>query len=210
MANPILNFFFQGGPVFMVPLTVLSVLSLAIILERVHFYGRRVMLGGPGFGELGAALSKGEYETARRLCGTGLGLPGLIAGEAIGIFLSRGKKEPFRRAMEDGADRHIDMLAKRLWMLRAIGHIAPLIGLLGTVVGLTLAFGNIAEAGLSQQSVARGIAMALITTITGLSIGIPTFFAEYCLRAWSESRYRGLKILLEDLVAAHEQHGDAQ
>ena len=111
-----------------------------------------------------------------------------------------GTQQTFEQAVERSADRYTPLLAERLWMLRAIGQIAPFIGLTGTVVGLAMAFRGIAEAGLSQQSVAKGIAVALNTTIMGLIIALPTLFAEHTLRAWAQSQFRSISTFLDEIV----------
>ena len=81
-------------------------------------------------------------------------------------------------------------LGRYLTMLNTIGHIAPLLGLLGTIIGMIVAFKSIAIAGTGDPKVvAGGISQALVTTATGLVIAIPTIVAHrYLARRADGSR----------------------
>ncbi|MDG1896583.1 MAG: MotA/TolQ/ExbB proton channel family protein [Fuerstiella sp.] len=79
------------------------------------------------------------------------------------------------QAVIDGGERQISQLKTRLRVLNGVATLCPLIGLLGTVIGMIQAFNDIAESNAMGQAeqLARGIAMALLTTATGLFIAIP-------------------------------------
>jgi len=83
-------------------------------------------------------------------------------------------------------------LGKNLSILNTIGHIAPLLGLLGTITGMIIAFRSIAVAGTGDPKVvAGGISQALVTTATGLIIAIPTIVAyRYLAKKADASRDR--------------------
>jgi len=85
-------------------------------------------------------------------------------------------KEEVEKAMEDEASHQVPIMEKFLPALAIITGISPLIGFLGTVAGLYRAFMDIVGAGgvTSTSTVASGIAEALITTVAGLVIAIPT------------------------------------
>ncbi|MFV1965463.1 MAG: MotA/TolQ/ExbB proton channel family protein [Pirellulaceae bacterium] len=79
------------------------------------------------------------------------------------------------KAMEDAAAREMSETQGKIRPLRTIGSIAPLIGLLGTVVGMIMAFHTASQAGLGKaELLAKGIYMALLTTAGGLSVAIPS------------------------------------
>jgi len=79
------------------------------------------------------------------------------------------------KAMEDAAAREMGELRARIRPLAMVGNVAPLVGLLGTVVGMILAFHTASQAGLGKaELLAKGIYMALLTTAGGLSIAIPS------------------------------------
>ena len=83
------------------------------------------------------------------------------------------------QAVIDGGERQVSLLKKRLRVLNGISTITPLIGLLGTVIGMIQAFNDIAtvDAMGKTQQLARGISMALLTTAVGLLIAIPALTA---------------------------------
>ena len=189
VTNVLLDFFREGGLVFMFPLLALSVLSLAVLIERTVFLASQAM------------RFKRLVRTCERTGSTDAleshfddAAPGDVAAsilrDARSLMKNRGRPYTFEQAVERSAGNHTPLFAQRLWILRAIGQIAPFLGLTGTVVGLAMAFRGIAEEGISQQSVAKGIAVALNTTIMGLVITLPTLFGEHALRAWAQSQFQ--------------------
>ena len=106
------------------------------------------------------------------------------------------------QAVIDGGEREISLLKKRLRVLNGVATITPLIGLLGTVIGMIEAFNDIATAdamGQAQQ-LARGIAMALLTTATGLFIAIPALTAYMYLAGRIDSLVLEMDRLGQELV----------
>ncbi|MEZ6128204.1 MAG: MotA/TolQ/ExbB proton channel family protein [Planctomycetaceae bacterium] len=83
------------------------------------------------------------------------------------------------QAVIDGGERQISLLKKRLRVLNGVATLCPLVGLLGTVIGMIQAFNDIAQSNAMGQAeqLARGIAMALLTTAAGLFIAIPALTA---------------------------------
>lgn len=83
------------------------------------------------------------------------------------------------QAVMDGGERQVALLKKRLRVLNGVATIMPLIGLLGTVIGMIEAFNNIADSNAMGQAeiLASGIALALLTTAIGLFIAIPALTA---------------------------------
>jgi biopolymer transport protein ExbB len=83
------------------------------------------------------------------------------------------------QAVLDGGERQVSQLKKGLRVLNGVSTLSPLIGLLGTVVGMIQSFNDIATAGAMGQTetLAKGIAMALLTTAVGLLIAIPAMAA---------------------------------
>ena len=81
--------------------------------------------------------------------------------------------------MLDGGERQVSHLKKGLRVLNGVSTLSPLIGLLGTVVGMIHSFNDIATAGAMGQTetLANGIALALLTTAVGLLIAIPAMAA---------------------------------
>ncbi|MCH8921871.1 MAG: MotA/TolQ/ExbB proton channel family protein [Planctomycetes bacterium] len=89
------------------------------------------------------------------------------------------------KSMEDAIAREMSSMRARNRPLNVIGSVAPLVGLLGTVVGMIFAFRTTSQAGLGKaELMAEGIYLALMTTAAGLSIAIPCLL----LVAWFNSR----------------------
>jgi biopolymer transport protein ExbB len=194
----------KGGPV-MVPLLACSVLSLAVVIERIVFW-RRSRSRAP-VEELLQLVERREFAKATEL-GRKLDLPAarvLIAG------LEHRNPSP-DKALEVAAQAEIPVLKKRLAILDTIITLAPLLGLLGTITGMISSFGIMSEAGLGQpHAVTGGVAEALIATAAGLLIAILTlipynYFSNRAELELEEIEYYGSR--LELLLA--EQQGKSE
>jgi biopolymer transport protein ExbB len=199
ITNKLFEFIQQGGYIFMIPLILMSVISLAVILERIFALREKKIIPGD-FEQRVKSFFKSErkdgFSDAKSLID-------VIINKSLADLKDNGNNA-IEKCFEINAELYIEHLNKRLWILSAIGNLAPLLGLLGTVVGLSIAFKQIGIEGLSQESVASGIAMALITTITGLFIAIPTLFALYGIKARGERYYKKIKILLSQFILNYQ------
>lgn len=106
------------------------------------------------------------------------------------------------QAVIDGGERQISLLKKRLRVLNGVATISPLIGLLGTVIGMIQAFNDIAQSNAMGQAeqLARGIAMALLTTAIGLFIAIPALTTYMYLAGKIDSLVMEMDRLGQELV----------
>ncbi|MCA6511183.1 MAG: MotA/TolQ/ExbB proton channel family protein [Pseudanabaena sp.] len=165
---------FKAGGLVMYPLTALSVFALAGIMERLIFW---------------FAIIKQERKTAEKIlviARQDLKLAAVAAEQSLKVPVARflyaplALEEPdpelFRLALESTADEELTEMLKGEKLLEAVITIAPLLGLLGTVIGLISSFyslkiGDVA-ANTKSGSLTEGIAEALITTATGLIIAI--------------------------------------
>ncbi|MBT8114432.1 MAG: MotA/TolQ/ExbB proton channel family protein [Arenicella sp.] len=119
-------------------------------------------------------------------------------------------KEDMKEALEDSGKQVVHKLGRYLNTLGTIASITPLIGLLGTVIGMIKVFTAITAVGVGDPTVlSGGISEALITTAAGLSVGIPTLMFYRFFR----SRINELTVILEDnalaLMDAAQQHSKA-
>ncbi len=103
--------------------------------------------------------------------------------------------------LKDEVQMTVHKLESGLNTVKIIASIAPLLGLLGTVIGILSAFKVIADAGLSNPSLfAGGIAMALLTTVGGLIVAIPHFVGyNYLVSALDDYEIQLEKRLVKDL-----------
>lgn len=153
------------------PILLCSVIAVTIILERFYLFSKRDPPNLPS--QVKRLLSAERFDEAERLCRK--------SGGSIASILSAGiraKDEPPEKREEIitiAGSKELRKLGKNLRGLGIIGHISPLLGLLGTVAGMIEAFITIEELGgrVDASVLAGGIWEALITTAFGLSVAIP-------------------------------------
>ena len=167
------KWFIEGG-VVMYPLLLCSIASVAIILERFYTLGRIKKETNFFVKKVKKVVMQGEIDRALSICKES-SIPISFIFKA-GILKHNLSREEIEKAIEDEGGHQIPRLEKFLPGLAIISNIAPLIGFLGTVTGLYHSFKAIVAVGgiTSTVVVAEGIAEALITTVTGLAIAIPT------------------------------------
>ena len=175
MSNVVL--FIKGGGFVMYPLLALSVLAIVVIVERLLAYGQFGDLA-PGLLKQVLSLSRdGRHEEALKLCQE---RKGPIAACLSVVLMHRNQptREVERIVEETGQDYFIK-LERLLPVLDTTTTIAPLLGLLGTIVGMIGAFNAIAaqQRHGNNDSVLAGVGEALYATATGLIIAVICFAA---------------------------------
>ncbi len=183
----------------MIPLGGCSLIMVVIIIERAW------ILRASNF------FPFQEMERLRNHAKTADDLHSLqpALNHAIGRILSYGlnslpaSSDRFREAIEDQARRELHYAERGLVFLEIIVGVAPLLGLLGTALGMIDVFANIAIEGPGRaEALSQGIAEALITTVLGLAIGIPALIAHTLFSHRVESF--GLRIEQEMLFFYHK------
>lgn len=172
----------KSGGYLMLPLLVASVLALAIILERAWALRRAKVAPRTLLGDVWRELQAGELNADRiRLLQNGSPLGALLAA---GLINARHGREQTKEAIEDAATPIVHELERYLTLLGTLAMISPLLGLLGTVVGIIDAFLVVTAGGISDPTaLAGGISKALVTTAGGLVVAIPAMIMHrYYLR----------------------------
>ena len=191
-----IEFLQSGGPV-MIPIGLASVVMLAVFIERV-FALRRGRVVPRSFGvELVELLKQARFADALTHCRKNESASARLAEVAIE---ARGRtRSELKERLEEVGRREAAELERYTDVLGTVAAIAPLMGLLGTVWGMILTFDVIQQEGVGVVgSLAGGISQALITTLAGLSVGIPALVAHrYVL-----SRIDELLLELEELAIA--------
>ena len=164
-----------GGPI-MIPLLICSILSLAVIIERAVNLRRDKILKPEIIQTIEAIRNQEDIPFAISKCEVISGpFSNLLRRILINNHLSR--EEKFIDIQAAGR-QETKALEKRLLVLEIITAVAPLLGLLGTVLGLENIFGIISELGLGQaKAFSGGLAEAIRTTVFGLFIAIPSLVA---------------------------------
>ena len=155
-----------------------SVISIAIFMERLITLRRARTNIKMIMPRIRHALSKGEIPEAVRICEKSGGSVAKIL--QAGLVKHNKEKAQIESAMEVTGMMEIAQLEGNAKVLSIIAHVAPLIGLLGTVLGFIQAFGEMSQAGMMDITVGRvGAAMeyALETTAAGLVVAIPAVIA---------------------------------
>lgn len=165
----------QGGWV-MWPLLIMSLVSVAVIIERAVFLYRARIDAGSFMGQIRKVLLKRDIKQAVRICEN---YKGPIAAIMKAGLLKYGKPpEDIEKTIENAALREMATLERFLPVLSSISSVAPITGFFGTVIGMIASFDVLAAQGLNNPGlVARGIKIALITTATGLIVAIPTLIS---------------------------------
>lgn len=167
-----LELFINGGPV-MYPLLFCSVISLTVILERTFFWVGVGMRRNEDLVHDVLDLSqKGDWEAIREKAA---GSKNYVIRVLISGILHREYSPD--KAMESAAAEEISRMRRFMGVLDTMITVAPLLGILGTVIGIIESFDMLASVGIEHpRAVTGGIAQALITTASGLSIAIITVF----------------------------------
>lgn len=165
---------FQKGGVTMIPLLLLSILSLSAIIERLWFWFN-VLFKGQTVANQIIGAARHDWNIATELARRAYEQP---AGRFLYSPLQLRNPEPevFRLALESAADEELSLMRRGDKILEAVIALAPLLGLLGTVVGLIISLGSIrlGDSRASTAGVTTGIGEALISTATGLVVAIAT------------------------------------
>ncbi len=182
-----LNYMIDGG-IFMWPILALMILGLAVIIERYRSL-RMLDTDSEALREkVIALLSEDRVEESLELCDAARGpVPAVLSnGLRKYLVLRRLNYDPAQmeqqviKSMENYGVNIVAALERHLPLLATIASVAPMLGFLGTVQGMIVAFGDI-EANIGKQNIvqaaASGIGVALLTTAFGLIVGIPAYMA---------------------------------
>lgn len=174
----------QGG-VLMIPLAACSVLALWVVLDRAWHLRRDRVVKLEIVDVIDTLEGPGDIPLARSICEKHPGSFSVIVRTAL-EHRDRPREE-MREMVEDQGRQEVARLERGLGMLETVAAIAPLLGLLGTVLGMIEVFEVVSRQGVGQaRNLSGGISQALITTATGLSIGIPSLVAYNYLAGKAE------------------------
>jgi biopolymer transport protein ExbB len=204
-ANATYDFIVEGGPI-MAPLLIAVFLACTVLLERSLWW---------------LALRRRRDETALQNTWDALAL-----GDFPRAFdLSRNASDPFLATLHQGlshshscflgamqihAARFLASAEKRLWILSTLITLAPLLGLMGTVIGIMHSFSFVGNAELAASKVSGGIGEALIATAFGLGIAITCLLPYNYFRRRHQGLRDDMELMInhtELVVEAAKHHG---
>jgi len=200
-----MELFLKGG-LLMWPILACSLVGTVIFFERlllfraaakIPHHALRLIYGLVREGNFAAAcdrLRREESQTVSRLNG-----PGRILLE--GLSVDANDRETLEMVLLHAVERETKRFSRYLGLLATLGNIAPLLGLLGTVVGLIKAFMVVQSMGgrVNASLLAGGIWEAMLTTAFGLIVAIPLIFFQHYL----ENRLLQYRTALEEIAVSY-------
>jgi biopolymer transport protein ExbB len=179
--------FVMKGGYLMYPIMICSILTLAILFERLFALRRSRIIPEKFIIEVSDLVRQQRMEDALTQCR--LNNSSIARVLLAGISRHNKARHQVKEAIEDVGRLEAANLERFLTILGTIAGIAPLLGLLGTVTGMIKAFSVISQAGIGNpQMLAGGISEALITTAAGLTVAIPAFVFYKLLRSRVDKR----------------------
>ena len=176
----------QEGGLFMVPLGLCSLAMFFLIFYAVRETQRSRFIPAPILGPLQKSMAERNLQEAVELIEA---RPSILSRSLrIALVKARPEREDANKAgietsLSECLEQEENNLGQWVNYLNVVATVAPMIGLLGTVSGMIQAFQTIAEGGMGRPELLAGnIGEALVTTATGLIIGIPAMIAYFILR----------------------------
>jgi biopolymer transport protein ExbB len=168
------TFLIHGGPMIWLIIAA-SALAIVVFIERVLFYHRAQINSMEFLNGVRNVLRRDNVVEALSICDA---TPGPVARLVKVAILNRDKgRDGVREALEEAGLLEVPPLEEKLNLLATIAQIAPLMGLLGTVLGFVKVFSELQARGTfaHSETLAGGIWEALICTAAGLAVSIPCY-----------------------------------
>jgi len=189
-----LDLFRQGGPL-MWPLLACSVLALGIFFTKLLYYLKIRSGGDLLFKEIIGLVQEKRYEESLVVCQRSDSPLGRVM--AAVLKMPGQPREKIKTIAVEVAGREGAPLEHYLGLLSTIANVSPLIGLLGTVLGMIHAFQVIAAEGVgTPATLGGGISQALITTAAGMTVAIPAILAHRYLTG----KMQRISLEMEDYI----------
>jgi len=158
----------------MIPLAILSFVAVLLIIFYIFTIRQGSVVSDKFMNAADALIRKQDYLGLIAVCNRENECIARIVHKTLDFATKNptASFEEVREVTEAEGSRQASILNQRIIYLADIGRIAPMVGLLGTVIGMIKAFDSIGS-GVQQMELAPGVSQALITTASGLFIGIP-------------------------------------
>ncbi len=176
LASGLLDLAIKGGPI-MIPIALLSLIAVVIFFERYIAIYRAGRVDSRLMTNLRECLLEGRIESAFSICH----MKNTPISRIIGKGISRIGRSltDVNSTIENVANLEVSKLEKRLPVLASVVGGAPMLGILGTVIGIIQAFYDMANSGkiIDFATISSSIYQALSTTAAGLIVGLAAYFA---------------------------------
>ncbi|MEP6648082.1 MAG: MotA/TolQ/ExbB proton channel family protein [Saprospiraceae bacterium] len=168
-----IDILFKGGPV-MIPLIILSLISIAFIVSKYIFIRERSKIDTNLVNTVLDKISLGQFDSASLLCDQS----GSSLGNVIKAGVSQiGKPiEYIEKALEVQSNIELGEMESKMGYISMVSGIAPRLGFIGTILGVILIFYNISQtADISIGTISGGLYQKMISSATGLVVGVVAF-----------------------------------
>jgi biopolymer transport protein ExbB len=165
-----------AGRYMMIPISLASLIGLTVIIERALVLRQGKVVVPEIAGAVESLSASTDLSVAYAICER---KPGPFANVVkAGLDHADNDWTIMRDVLEEAGRQEATRLTRRLGILETVAAVSPLLGLLGTVLGMIRVFGTISLAGLGNpETLSSGISEAMVTTAAGLIIGIPALVA---------------------------------
>ena len=187
-------------------LVILSVISIAVVLERIMYF-IRVRVDFESFSyELSRLLKNKDHDSVMEFCKK---TPSVLASSLVEAgmyeYIKTQDVKKVRQVLDYNIIGHRQKLDSRLMILGTLGNNAPFIGLLGTVLGVIRAFHDLGvDPNAGSSVLMAGISEALVATAVGLLVAIPAVVFFNFFKKMEKNYITGEKALAELLVSKLE------
>ncbi len=202
-----------SGRYMMIPIGLASLVGLTVIIERFLVLRKSRILFPEISGAVNSMGASDDLSVLRSICERH---PGAFANIVLaGLDHSENDWIIIRDVLQEAGRQEAARLTRRLGILETVAAVSPLLGLLGTVLGMIRVFATISNAGLgSPEVLSTGISEAMITTAAGLIIGIPALVAYNWLNGRADRiifdlEYNSTKVL-DTLRQRQQRNGASQ
>ena len=208
----VLELFFQGGvagQVIILLLFLLSIITIYLFLERYFTIKKALRKDDYFFNSIKDFLYDGKYSSAIDLCqNTDTPIARILEKGIVRIEKSL---EDISASINNVGKLELSKLENNLAILGTISGSAPMIGFLGTVIGMVLAFYEVATSGgqIDIEMLSRGIYTAMTTTVAGLMVGIIAYISyNYLVSKIAKAVFEMESVVIEflDLIYDKKDH----
>ncbi len=202
-----------AGRYMMIPIGLASLVGLTVIIERLLVLRKHRIIFPEIAGAVESMSASADLSVVRATCQRH---PGPFANIVIsGLDHSENDWIIIRDVLQESGRHEAILLSRRLGVLETVAAVSPLLGLLGTVLGMIRVFTSISSSGLgSPEVLSNGISEAMVTTAAGLIIGIPALVAYNWLNARADRIIFDLEyystMVLDTLRRRQQDSGEAR
>jgi len=177
--------FFQDGGFFMFPIATILIVGFSIVIERFIFLAHAKKTNREVFDRILPMLQKRDYQGALNVGRDSDAPVARIVSAGLQRLAQSARREDIESAMEEGVMEAVPRLERRTGYLATLANIATLLGLLGTIAGLSAAFGAVANADAAEKAamLSSSIAVAMNATAFGLFTAIPLLLSHSMIQS---------------------------